>query len=133
MSVAVDLRTAAAALFAAIIGAVVLFQLALAAGASWGEYAMGGRFRVYPVAMRVAALIQAGVLVLLAFVELSAARIVPATATEAAPWLVWLPVVVSAVALLLNVVTPSVAERRLWAPVATVMLLTSLIVAVGNG
>ena len=53
----------AAWVFAALTAVVMLFQLALAVGAPWGEFAMGGAFPgVYPPAMRIAALVQMAVL-----------------------------------------------------------------------
>lgn len=42
---------------------------------------------------------------------------------------VWVPVVVSTISLVLNSMTPSAAERRLWAPVVTAMLIAGLIAA----
>lgn len=44
-------------------------------------------------------------------------------------WLIWLPVGVSALAVLLNLVTPSAGERRIWVPVSLVLLASSLVVA----
>ena len=36
----------------------------------------------------------------------------------------------SAIATILNIITPSKIERKLWAPVAALLLITSLIVAI---
>lgn len=47
----------------------------------------------------------------------------------ALPWLVWLAVVVSAVALVLNAISRSAGERRVWVPVAIALLASSLLVA----
>jgi hypothetical protein len=38
-----DLTTWAAAAFAIVVSGVIAFQIALALGAPWGSYAMGGR------------------------------------------------------------------------------------------
>jgi hypothetical protein len=121
--------TMAALVFAAATCAVVAFQVALALGAPWGELAMGGRFRTFPPRLRVAAVVQAVVLLLLAAIVLSAAGVVVPSLTEGRRWLVWVPVAISAVSLLLNLLTPSARERRIWAPVGAVMLASSLIVA----
>ena len=43
------------------------------------------------------------------------------------PWLIWLPVAVSAVAVVLNASTRSQGERRIWLPVATLLLLCALV------
>ena len=122
--------TAAAALFALVTVGVIAFQLALALGAPWGAYAMGGSFPGrYPRSMRVAALGQAAVLALLAVIVLSEAGLVLPQIADAAPWAIWLVVLFSGVSLVLNVITPSAGERRIWVPVAVVLLVSSLIVA----
>ena len=121
---------AAAVLFALVVAGAVAFQLALAVGAPLGTYAMGGRYPGrLPPAMRASAVVQAVVLALLALIVLSAARVVLPTIAAGLPWLVWLPVVFSAISLVLNAATPSAGERRIWAPVAAVLLVTSLTVA----
>jgi hypothetical protein len=121
---------AAALLFTIVVAGAVAFQLALAVGAPLGTYAMGGRYPGrLPPAMRASAVVQAVVLALLALIVLSAARVVLPTIAAGLPWLVWLPVVFSAISLVLNAATPSAGERRIWAPVAAVLLVTSLTVA----
>jgi hypothetical protein len=125
--------TAAALLFAAVIVGVIAFQLALAGGAPWGEYAMGGAYPGrYPTGMRVAAVVQAVLLGGLAIVVLSAAGLLVPDLVGTWPWLAWLPVVVSALAVVLNAASRSAGERRLWVPVAVVLLACSFIVALGT-
>ncbi len=78
----------AAIVYALATAVVVGFQVALAAGAPWGEYAMGGRFPGrFPPAMRAGALVQAVILVLLALVVLDATGFVELGWTTALPWL----------------------------------------------
>ena len=128
------MTTAAAVLFAIAVAGVVAFQLGLALGAPWGAYSMGGRYPGrFPPAMRIAAVVQAVVLALLALVVLSAAGLVMPSVADALPWAMWLAVGFSAVSLVLNLVTPSAVERRLWAPVGAILLLTSLAVALTAG
>jgi hypothetical protein len=122
---------AGALIFALVVAGAAAFQLALALGAPWGSYAMGGRYPGrLPPAMRAAAVVQGLVLVLLALVVLAAADVVRADLVTSLPWLVWLPVAFAAISLVLNVVTPSAGERRIWAPVAATLLVTSAVVAV---
>ena len=119
-----------AAVFALVTAAVVGFQVALALGAPWGAYAMGGAYSGrMPGPMRIAAIAQAAVLTGLAVVVLSAAEVTAPNLVGQAPWLVWVPVVFSAIAVVLNASTRSIGERRLWLPVTLVMLATSLAVA----
>ena len=55
-----DLTTISALAFVVVAIAAIGFQLALAAGAPWGAYAMGGRFPGrFPPPLRVAAVVQA--------------------------------------------------------------------------
>ena len=127
-----QMTTAAAILFALVTLGVVAFQLALALGAPWGEFAMGGRYPgTLPRAMRVSAVGQAALLAALAVYVLSAAGLVLPSMAGTLPWLIWAVVAFSALSLVLNAITPSAGERRIWVPVATEMLLTSLIVALG--
>jgi hypothetical protein len=124
----------AAVIYALATLVVVGFQVALAAGAPWGEYAMGGRIPGrFPPPMRVAAVVQAVVLSLLALVVLDAAGLVALGWTAALPWLIWAPVVVSAISAAMNAITPSRVERRLWLPVGLVLLVSSLAVALAPG
>ncbi len=120
----------AAIAFAVLTAVVCAFQLALAAGAPWGAYAMGGAFPgVMPTPMRAAAVVQVGVLVAVALVVASRAGLVLPGWARAARWLVWVVVALLAVGLLLNLITPSGGERLIWAPVVAMMLLAALRVA----
>jgi hypothetical protein len=112
----------AAWIFGACIVVLALFQLALALGAPWGSLAMGGRFPGrFPPAMRVAALVQIAIY--------ARAGIALPDLFEISRIVVWVVVALMAVAVLLNLITPSRWERRLWAPAAAVMLAASLRVA----
>ncbi len=125
-----SIATLAALIFALVAGGVVAFQLALALGAPLGAYAMGGAFPGrFPPPLRFAAVVQAVVIGLLAVVVLSAAGLVLPDLAVAIPWLVWVPVAVSAVAVVLNSISRSAGERRIWVPVAMLLLVSGLIVA----
>jgi len=126
----VDLGEVAAIVYAVATAGVIAFQVALALGAPWGAYAMGGAVPgQLPPAMRVAALVQAALLGVLAVVVLSEAGLVLPSLSEAFPWLVWVAVVVAAVSVVLNAISRSAGERRLWVPVGLVLLVSSLTVA----
>lgn len=125
-----DVTTIAALVFTICAAGVVAFQLAMALGAPWGRYAMGGAFPGrFPPPMRVAAVVQAVLIALLAVAVLSAAGLVLPNLGITFPWLVWVAVVVSALAVVLNVISRSAGERRIWVPVACVLLVSSLLVA----
>lgn len=121
---------AAALLYATISAGVVAFQIALALGAPWGSYAMGGAFPgQFPPAMRVAAIVQAAILIGLAAVVLARAGLMLPGWHKASRWLMWLVVAFSALSLVLNLITPSAGERAIWAPVAFLLLISSVTVA----
>jgi hypothetical protein len=129
-----DATTIAAIVFALVIAGAIAFQLALAAGMPWGAYAMGGRFPgVFPPRMRVAAVVQAVVLLALGGIVLAAAGVGLAGLLDPAPWLVWVAVIFSALSLLVNAISPSPGERRIWVPAAVVLLASSLVVALTAG
>lgn len=123
----------AAITYAIISVGVVAFQLALAAGMPWGAYAMGGAFPgQFPPAMRVAAVIQAVVLALLAGVVLARAGLTLPSWGRVSRWLIWVIVTLLGLSVLLNFISPSGGERMIWTPVATMLLVCSLVVALGS-
>jgi len=111
---------------------VAAFQVALALGAPWGSLAMGGRFPgQLPPSLRVAAVVQAVVLLLLAGVVLARSGLGLFKWSRMSAKAVWVVVAVTAVSAILNLVTPSSGERMLWAPVTIVLFACSLLVATG--
>lgn len=109
---------------------VIAFQIALAAGVPWGDYAMGGAYQgQFPPELRVAAIVQAVILGVLALIVLARAGVALPKWSKASRWLIWVVVVFSALSLVLNTITPSAGERAIWMPVALIMLTCSVIVA----
>ena len=126
-----NIRRVAATIYAAVSAGVVVFQIALAAGAPWGAYAMGGAFPgQFPPILRIAALLQAALIVGMAAVVMSRAGLVLARWSHASRWLVWVVVAFAAMSLVLNLITPSAGERTIWAPVALLLLASSAVVSV---
>lgn len=120
----------AAYLFSVLIALVVLFQLALALGAPWGAMAMGGKFPGrLPPAMRIAALAQVVVLVLVALAVLTRAGVVLTEFAVLSKSAIWAVLVFCLISAILNMITPSKRERMLWAPVSVVLLVCATCVA----
>lgn len=120
----------AALLYVVVSTGVAVFQIALAAGLPLGAYAMGGAFPGrFPPVLRVAATVQGFLVVGMALVVMSRAGVTLCQWTRVSRRLVWVVVAVGAAGLFLNLFTPSPEERAIWAPVAGVMLCSSLIVA----
>ncbi|WP_199613636.1 hypothetical protein [Paenibacillus alkalitolerans] len=121
-----------AIIFSALIGIVIVFQFALAAGMPWGSYAMGGKFPgKYPPTMRVAALVQIIILISIASIVLSKSGLVFPDWRSFTKIGIWFVVSFSVLATILNIITRSKWERRIWAPVSLLLLITSIIVAFG--
>lgn len=118
-------------LFSALIAFVVLFQFALALGAPWGEMAMGGKYPGrLPPRMRIAALIQVVVLIFVVLIVLTRAGVVLNEYSALSKSAIWGVVLFSLIGAVLNTITPSKKERKLWAPVAIVLLICATYVAV---
>lgn len=122
---------AAAILYTALATVLILFQLALAVGAPWGKLTMGGfHTGTLPKKFRFAAILQA--LVILTTVAI--------VTIEAGLWLghfkpitsigIWFVIVLFSISLILNLITRSIWERRMGAPIALCMLICSIIIAV---
>ena len=128
-----DITKVAAIIYAILMVGVVAFQIALAAGAPWGAYAMGGAAPgQFPPAMRIGAIIQAALLAGMAAVILARAGLVLPAWSRVSHWLVWIAVALTALSLVLNLITPSGGERAIWAPTLALLLISSLIVAFSN-
>ena len=109
---------------------VIGVQLALAAGAPWGDLTMGGAFPGrLPRAMRAVALGSAALL--MAFCVVVAARAELISPRWGAGWgrLICAVVAYALIAVALNAVTPSARERMVWLPVAVVLAVCAVSVA----
>ena len=126
--------TSIAAIINAIVTlAVVAFQVALAAGAPWGTYAMGGAFPgQFPPALRVGAIVQAALLAGMAAVVLARAGLILPGWAWASHWLVWVAIAIAALSLVLNLISPSAGERAVWLPTLALLLISGLIVALSS-
>ena len=120
----------AAIIYAIVMLGVVAFEIALAAGAPWGAYAMGGASPgQLPPALRISAIVQAVLQAGMAAVILARAGLVLPAWSRVSHWLVWIVVALTALSLVFNLITPSAGERAIWAPTLSLLLISSLIVA----
>jgi len=122
--------TILALVFTLFMAVVVAFQIALALGAPWGEFAMGGKYPGrFPLQMRIAAFVQAVLLVLICVVVWTRAGLVFNQYFESSKTAIWFVVAFCVLGAIMNSVTPSKKERNLWVPVCFVLLVCSLLVA----
>ena len=112
---------------------VIAFELALAAGAPWGEFARGGAYPgQFPPEARVGSVVQAVILALLALVVLSRAGVALSKWSRASRWAIWIAVVFCSLFLVLNTFMATAGERAIWMPVALIMTVSSVIVAMSK-
>lgn len=129
----VAFRRLAAIIYSAVSAGVVCFQLALAAGAPWGSYAMGGAFPgQFSLAMRVAAVMQAAIIAGTVMIVLSRAGVALTSWSRPSGWLIWVVVALGSLSLVMNIATPSAGERMIWAPVAFILLTCSVVLAIAK-
>ncbi|KQY84397.1 hypothetical protein ASD24_09860 [Paenibacillus sp. Root52] len=117
-------------IFAMLIVVVILFQAALAAGVPWGEYAMGGKSPgKYPLFMRFICLFQIAILALIGVTVLSKSGLLLPAWSAIADTAIWFIVAYLVLGTIMNLMTRSVWERRIWTPVTLLLLITSLVIA----
>jgi hypothetical protein len=122
--------TISAIIFTILSGIIILFQLGLTLGMPWGEASMGGRYPgKYPLKMRIVSLLNSIILCFIAVIVLIKADIIFPQYRSISNIAIYFVVGFSALATVLNLITPSKIERKIWAPVAVLLLITSVIVA----
>lgn len=124
------LESFSAIIFIALTGIVIIFQGCLAAGVPWGQASMGGKYPgKYPPKMRVIAVLNMLILAFVAAVVLSEANLMFPHLKKISGIGIWVIVVFFGIGTIMNTITPSKIER-IWAPVALIQLITSIIVAI---
>lgn len=110
------------------------FQVALALGAPWGQAAWGGTHPGrLPRRLRIASAFSAGFWLLAAAIVLERAGSTLVDLPESlARWGTWALVVLLAAGALMNLASRSRLERRIWTPVALVLLVLCLVVALSD-
>lgn len=119
----------AALLFALLLLALGAFQLALASGAPLGRFAWGGQHRILPRALRIGSLVSILLYGLMALVVLDRAALLPVLPAAARGIAIWLVAGYMALGTLVNLISRSVPERLLMTPLALVLCLLCLAVA----
>jgi magnesium-transporting ATPase (P-type) len=117
-------------IFTTLTGILIVFQGCLAVGVPWGEASMGGKYPgKYPPKMRIVAVVNMLILGFLSAIVLSKADIFFPILKPISNIGIWVVVAFMTVGTILNTITPSKIER-IWAPVALVQLITSLVIAI---
>lgn len=117
----------AAKIYAACAALPIAMQIALTLGAPLGRFANGGLHPgVLPPIWRGLAVVQGGLLVLMAGIVLAKGGVLSSTLPKGA---FGAALMLTILTLIANALSPSRPERLLWTPVITVMLLAALCVA----
>lgn len=108
---------------------VIGFQLCLIAGAPLGHLTQGGRGSgPLPVKGRVFAGVSVLLLLFMGASVMSAAGMRPGWPE----WTAWVALAIQTFSTIANWATPSRAERRIWGPITSVMLIAALIAVFGG-
>ena len=126
------LTNIAAILFVVLSSAAVGFQLALACGAPWGEFTLGGKYRgQLPRQARIIPILSGVLLIGFASIVLSHAGLAFANIGAVSQGWVWVVIAYCVLGTIANTVTPSRRERMVWLPVLIAMLISSTVVGLG--
>ena len=102
---------------------VIVFQLALAFGAPWGEFPQGGRFKgTLPLSGRILAVLSVPILIFMGCSIASAAGLI----FEWYRWTAYVTVGIQGLTAIFNLITPSSKERLVWGPVTTIAFFLAL-------
>lgn len=114
---------------AGIHAAIAFFQLCLAFGAPWGEYAFGGQHGgVLPRAYRIASLFSMVLLLFFAAVNLLQAGMIPLVGFPTRVF-AWVIAGYGVLGTFMNGISRSAKERRLWTPVAAALAILNGLIA----
>jgi len=111
--------------------ATALFQLALVLGAPMGEYAYGGQIPgKLPIQYRVSSAVSFVLLLAISGHYLAQMGVVPKLLSpELNQWVNWGLIGFAAAAAVMNNITKSAKEKRLWGSTTIAMLIAAIVVA----
>jgi hypothetical protein len=116
-----------------VLGVLVVFQLALAFGAPWGRFAWGGQHPgVLPARLRIGSAVSVlvyAVIALLAFDLAGVIDLVPTAVAQVGMWIVFGFFVLGTI---MNAISRSKAERYAATPIAFVLAVLTLVIALGG-
>lgn len=115
-----SLPASAAILYILIITGVIVFQCCLISGAPWGHLTQGGqRQGALPMSGRLVAFFSIPLLLFMGAAVTSAASLPPGWSS----WTGWSALAIQSLSTVLNWITRSVPERKLWGPITSIMLV----------
>ena len=113
-------------------GLLAVFQLALLLGAPWGEFAWGGQQKKLQPNRRFASGVNIVLYAVMSAMLLTKAGYLHSQPVEAIlPFVLWMMVAFAAMGVFLNAITRSKKERAVMLPVAILLFICQLVVAIG--
>ena len=123
---------AAAIIFTGLIALLAIFQLALVFGAPLGRFAWGGQNDVLPTRLRRGSIFAILLYVAFSIILLSASGIITIAVLEPVGGLLcWMIVVYLSFGVVMNALSRSKPERFVMTPVAAILAVCALVVALG--
>ena len=113
---------------------LICFQLLLASGLPLGQAAWGGKYRILPIRLRVASLLAAVIIALAAVIILEKAAVFTIFNNRTLVTCgTWIFTAFFGLNIFMNLMSKSQLEKRIMTPVATVLCLMCLLVALTSG
>lgn len=106
-----------------------LFQVALIAGAPLGHLAWGGQHRTLPLRLRIGSIVSMFIYALMSLLVLSKSGVIDAIPSGMAAAGTWAACLYCLVGIFMNTISRSKLERLTMVPMAALLFLTSLVVA----
>ena len=119
----------AAWLGVALLGCLTVFQLLLVAGAPLGRFAWGGAHEVLPTGLRIGSVVSVAIYAVIALVMLQAADVVDVLPEGLIGAAMWVLTAYFVLGVALNAASRSRPERTLMTPVALVLAVCCLVLA----
>lgn len=108
---------------------VAAFQWLLFLKMPWGEYTMGGYHPgVLPKQYRIAALIQSFLILFNAIVILNYSELLTFLPKPFTNLWMWVIMIMMGLSSVMNLITKSQKERRLWAPITLIVFISSVLI-----
>ncbi|WP_100332977.1 hypothetical protein [Bacillus alkalisoli] len=108
---------------------VAVFQVLLSLGYPYGEYAMGGYYKVLPIKLRLVSAVNALILLFMGFVFLQHANVINGIDLLATNILVWCFTIFLGLNTLTNIFSRSKKERLIMTPLSGVTFILCILIA----
>ncbi|WP_096156235.1 hypothetical protein [Bacillus sp. FJAT-45066] len=108
---------------------VAVFQVLLSLGYPYGEYAMGGYYKVLPIKLRLVSAVNALILLFMGFVFLQHANVINGIDFLATNILVWCFTIFLGLNTLANIFSRSKKERLIMTPLSGVTFILCILIA----